>query len=113
MKLHLPLLSVAAAVVLALTVSGCGGAAEAGSAAQAGTTEVKELRYQGSANNVTLPELAQDLGYLGDVSLTWVGNTTSGPQDIQSAATNQTDIGGAFAGAVVKLIEAGAPVTAW
>ncbi|UVJ38620.1 ABC transporter substrate-binding protein [Arthrobacter sp. CJ23] len=111
MKLHLPLLSVAAAVVLALTVSGCGGAAEAGSAAQAGT-EVKELRYQGSANNVTLPELAQDLGYLGDVSLKWVGNTTSGPQDIQSAATNQTDIGGAFAGAVVKLIEAGAPVTA-
>lgn len=111
MKLHLPLLSVAAAVVLALTVSGCGGAAEAGQGTQTGA-EVKVLRYQGSANNVTLPELAQDLGYLGDVSLKWVGNTTSGPQDIQSAATNQTDIGGAFAGAVVKLVEAGAPVTA-
>ena len=60
MKLHLPLLSVAAAVVLALTVSGCGGAAEAGQANQGGT-EVKELRYQGSANNVTFPELAADL----------------------------------------------------
>ncbi len=111
MKLHLPLLSVAAAVVLALTVSGCGGAAEAGQANQAGN-EVKELRYQGSANNVTFPELAADLGYLGDLKLNWVGNTTSGPQDIQSAATNQTDFGGAFSGAVVKLIEAGAPVKA-
>jgi ABC-type nitrate/sulfonate/bicarbonate transport system substrate-binding protein len=46
------------------------------------------------------------------VKLQWVGNTTSGPQDIQSAATNQTDFGGAFSGAVVKLIEAGAPVKA-
>lgn len=116
MKLHQPLLSVAAAVVLALTVTGCGGNAEAGdhpAGGQAGgQTEVKELRYQGSANNVGLAELAADLGYLGDVKLNWVGNTTSGPQDIQSAATNQTDFGGAFAGAVVKLIEAGAPVTA-
>ena len=114
MKLKLPLLSVAAAVVLALTVSGCGGSAEAVQSGQAnqGGTEVKELRYQGSANNVTFPELAADLGYLGDLKLNWVGNTTSGPQDIQSAATNQTDFGGAFAGAVVKLIEAGAPVKA-
>ncbi|MEZ2390831.1 ABC transporter substrate-binding protein [bacterium RCC_150] len=112
MKLHQLLPGVATAVVLALAVTGCGGAAEAGGSNGAGQTEVKELRYQGSANNVTLPELAQDLGYLGDIKLTWVGNTTSGPQDIQSAATNQTDFGGAFAGAVVKLQEAGAPVTA-
>ena len=112
MKLHLPLLSVAAAVVLALTVSGCGGAAEAGQLNESSKSgdEVTELRYQGWANQVTFPELAEDLGYLGDVKLKWVGNTTSGPQDIQSAATNQTDFGGAFTGAVTKLIEAGAPV---
>ncbi|MFK4298528.1 ABC-type nitrate/sulfonate/bicarbonate transport system substrate-binding protein [Arthrobacter sp. GAS37] len=115
MKLHQPLLSVAAAVVLSLTVTGCGGNAQAGDQAggqTAGQPEVRELRYQGSANNVGLPELAADLGYLGDIRLNWVGNTISGPQDIQSAATNQTDFGGAFAGAVVKLVEAGAPVTA-
>jgi ABC-type nitrate/sulfonate/bicarbonate transport system substrate-binding protein len=111
MKLHQPLLSVAAAVVLALTVTGCGGNAQAGDQT-AGQAEVKELRYQGSANNVGLPELAADLGYLGDIKLNWVGNTTSGPQDIQSAATGQTDFGGAFSGAVVKLIAAGAPVKA-
>ncbi|MER5778570.1 helix-turn-helix transcriptional regulator, partial [Streptomyces sp. NPDC002039] len=31
---------------------------------------------------VTLPELAADLGYLGNLTLDWVGNTISGPQDI-------------------------------
>ncbi len=46
------------------------------------------------------------------MKLEWVGNTISGPQDIQSAATGQTDFGGAFNGAVVKLIAAGAPVKA-
>ncbi|MDQ4504171.1 ABC transporter substrate-binding protein [Sinomonas sp. ASV322] len=98
----------ATAVVIALAVSACSGPA----AASGGGHQVTELRYQGSANNVTLPELAEDLGFLGDVKLKWVGNTTSGPQDIQSAATGQTDFGGAFAGAVVKLVEAGAPVKA-
>ncbi|MFC0434824.1 ABC transporter substrate-binding protein [Kutzneria buriramensis] len=72
----------------------------------------KTLRYQGSAGAVTLPELAADLGFLGDVKLDWVGNTISGPQDIQSAATGQTDFGGAFNGAVVKLAAAGAPIKA-
>lgn len=61
-------------------------------------TEVKELRYQGRANTVTLPELAQDLGYFGDVKLNWVGNTISGPQDTPAAVAGQTDFGGAIAG---------------
>ena len=62
---------------------------------------------------MTLPELAQDLGYFkGKVKLDWVGNTASGPQDIQSAATGQTDFGGAFSGAVAKLEVAGAPIKA-
>jgi ABC-type nitrate/sulfonate/bicarbonate transport system substrate-binding protein len=78
----------------------------------AATGDHPELRYQGSANTVLLPELAEDLGYLGNIKLKWVGNTISGPQDIQSTATNQTDFGGAFTGAVVKLINAGAPVKA-
>ena len=86
--------------------AGCGGDAAA-DGAQAG-----ELRYQGSVGQVTLPELAEDLGYLGDVKLKWVGNTISGPQDIQSAATGQTDFGGAFNGAIVKLVAAKAPIKA-
>ncbi|MFG2883533.1 ABC transporter substrate-binding protein [Streptomyces sp. NPDC048297] len=80
--------------------------------ATAGKGRTRTLRYQGSAGQVTLPELAEDLGYLGDVKLQWIGNTISGPQDIQSAATGQVDFGGAFNGAVVKLAANKAPVKA-
>lgn len=80
-------------------------------AGNASGKQTKKLRYQGWAGQVTVPELAEDLGYLGDVKLDWVGNTISGPQDIQSAATGQIDFGGAFNGAVVKLAAHGAPIT--
>lgn len=103
-------LGVAAAMSVSLGVFGCGGPATAQNGS--GAAEVTELRYEGAANSVSLPELAEDLGYLGNVKLNWVGNTISGPASIQSAATGATDFGGAFSGAVVKLIEAGAPVTA-
>ena len=95
--LGLSLLGLTAATVGCSTASGAG-------------AETKTLRYQGWAGDVTLPELAAELGYLGDVKLEWVGNTISGPQDIQSAATGQVDFGGAFNGAVVKLKAAGAPI---
>ena len=97
-----------ALAAVAATAAACGRA----TASDGGGAETKKLRYQGWVGQVTLPELAEDLGYFGDVKLEWVGNTISGPQDIQSAATGQTDFGGAFNGAVVKLIAAGAPVKA-
>jgi ABC-type nitrate/sulfonate/bicarbonate transport system substrate-binding protein len=96
---------------MAMSLAGCSTAASADPKAGA-SAETTVLRYQGSANSVVLPELAEALGYLGDVKLKWVGNTISGPQDIQSVATNQTDVGEAFAGAIVKLVTAGAPITA-
>ncbi|MGP3637596.1 ABC transporter substrate-binding protein [Streptomyces sp. 24-1644] len=80
--------------------------------ANSGKGQTRTLRYQGWAGQVTLPELAEDLGYLEDVKLKWVGNTISGPQDIQSAATGQIDFGGAFNGAVVKLAANNAPIKA-
>ncbi|WP_328371205.1 ABC transporter substrate-binding protein [Streptomyces sp. NBC_00445] len=85
----------------------CGTSASGASAAK---NQTKTLRYQGWAGQVTLPELAEDLGYLEDVTLKWVGNTISGPQDIQTAATGQIDFGGAFNGAVVKLAANNAPI---
>ncbi|MGW4679478.1 ABC transporter substrate-binding protein [Micromonospora taraxaci] len=100
----------ALATVTTLTVltgaTGCGGDATAGG------KQTTELRYQGSVGQVTLPELAADLGYLGDVTLNWIGNVTGGPQDIQATATGQSDFGGAFNGAIVKLAAANAPITA-
>lgn len=98
-----------ALTAIAAAAAACGEATASGGG---GGGETRRLRYQGSVGQVTLAELAEDLGYLGDVKLEWVGNTISGPQDIQSAATGQTDFGGAFNGAVVKLIAAGAPVKA-
>jgi ABC-type nitrate/sulfonate/bicarbonate transport system substrate-binding protein len=86
-------------------------AAGCGKSNSDGGSEATELRYQGSVGTVTLPELAADLGYLGNLKLKWIGNTISGPQDIQSAATGQTDFGGAFNGAIIKLAVAGAPIT--
>ncbi|MCG5214156.1 ABC transporter substrate-binding protein [Streptosporangium soli] len=96
-------------VLLVTTLAACGSAE---GSAKPGESEVTELRYQGSAGAVSFPELAEDLGYLGNLKLKWVGNTTSGPQDIQSAATGQTDFGGAFNGAIIKLKAARAPIKA-
>lgn len=87
-------------------------AAGCGTAVGGGVKKTDTIRYQGWAGQVTPPELAADLGFLEDVKLDWVGNTISGPQDIQTAATGQIDVGGAFNGAVVKLASTGAPITA-
>ncbi|MFG2297731.1 ABC transporter substrate-binding protein [Streptomyces sp. NPDC048603] len=100
----LTLLGISAAAVSCGTATAGGGS---GSGSQ-----VKTLKYQGAVGAVTLPELAADLGYFGDVKLEWVGNTISGPQDIQSAATGQTHFGSAFNGAVIKLASGGAPIKA-
>lgn len=70
------------------------------------------LRYQGSVGLVTYPELAEELGYLAPLQLHWIGNTISGPQDIQTVVTGDIDFGTAFNGAVAKLIAAKAPIRA-
>lgn len=72
--------------------------------------EVAALRYQGFSGAVTFPELAEDLGYLAPLRLEYVGNTISGPQDIQTVVTGDTDFGAAFNGAIINLIAAGASI---
>ncbi|HEV2098244.1 MAG TPA: ABC transporter substrate-binding protein [Stellaceae bacterium] len=59
-----------------------------------------------------MQELAADLGYLAPIKLKWIGNTFSGPQDIQACVTGDVDYGGAFNGSIEKLIAAGAPIKA-
>lgn len=105
-----PALTIITAAVLAtVALTGCGSRGEARTDANGVTL----LSYMGWADQVTPPELAENLGFFeGKVKLDWIGNTNSGPQDIQTAATGQVDFGGAFAGAVAKLAAAGAPITA-
>ncbi|SNQ48194.1 ABC-type nitrate/sulfonate/bicarbonate transport system, periplasmic component [Frankia canadensis] len=102
------LTTTATLAVAALLASACGNDSSGSSGGS--KDERTTLRYQGSVGQVTLPELAADLGYLGPVKLEWIGNTISGPQDIQAATTGDTDFGGAFNGAIIKLISAGAPI---
>lgn len=94
------------AVPLAVALSACG--TQGVSTTADGKTI---LRYQGSSGTVQPYELAADLGFFTKVRLQWQGDTTSGPANIQAAATKQVEFGSAFNGAVVKLIAGGAPVT--
>lgn len=87
-------------------------AAGHGGGLAAGGLELEKLRYQGFAGQVTFPELAEDLGYLAPLRLDFVGSTISGPQDIQTVVTRDVDFGGAFNGAVLKLLAARAPIRA-
>lgn len=98
------------ALLAGATLATVGGLSACGASGGGGTSGV--VRYQTSAGALSVIELADDLGYLKPLKIKSVGSTISGPQDIQSAATNQTDIGSAFDGAVVKLAQAGAPIKA-
>lgn len=64
--------------------------------------EDKVLQYQSAPGAVAFPELAESLGYLGDLKLEKVSNMVSGPESIQLTATGETDFGSAFNGAIIK-----------
>ncbi len=64
--------------------------------------EDKVLQYQSTPGAVGFPELAEDLGYLGDLKLDSIGDMVGGPESIQLTATKQTDFGSAFNGAIIK-----------
>lgn len=89
--------------------SGC---SRARSATSTEELEVRELRFLTNPGQVSLLEVAADLGHLAPLKLSSVGSTFSGPADIQTVATGDSDIGLAFHGAIIKLIAAGAPVQA-
>lgn len=98
------------AMVLAAILGLTGCANKQAKSGKDGGYERLELRYQGWAGSVLYPELAEDLGYLAPLKLKWIGNTISGPQDIQAVASGDIEFGGAFAGAIINLKAANAPV---
>lgn len=93
-------------LLISLAAIGLAGCSESstvsGSASE--NKEDKVLQYSGAAGSVNLPELAADLGYLGDLKLENIGTTSGGPEQIQLVATNQIDFANAFTGAVIKSI---------
>ncbi|WP_147532898.1 ABC transporter substrate-binding protein [Bacillus marasmi] len=72
--------------------------------------EDKVLQYSGAAGTVEIAELAEDLGYLGDLKLENAGSSSGGPEDIQLTATKQIDFGNAFNGAVIKSVAEGVKI---
>ncbi|GAA5000361.1 ABC transporter substrate-binding protein [Acinetobacter puyangensis] len=68
--------------------------------------KITELRYQGTPGAVGLPELAEDLGYLGELKLNYVGSTQGGPENMQALMSKDVDYASAFNGAIVKLAHA-------
>jgi ABC-type nitrate/sulfonate/bicarbonate transport system substrate-binding protein len=74
------------------------------------TAEPQVLRYFGSAGQVTMAELAEDLGYLAPLRLEYLGGVLGGPEAIQAVGTRDIEFGNAAIGSVIKLIVAGAPI---
>jgi ABC-type nitrate/sulfonate/bicarbonate transport system substrate-binding protein len=97
---------------LAAAALGCSRADPPQPASGTSGYETPELRYQGNNGTVSPAELAEDLGYLAPIRLNFVGSTISGPQSVQAVVTDDTDFGGAFNGAVIKLLAAKAPIVA-
>lgn len=93
-----------------LYATGCARSRAQGSADQ--PYETLEIRAQSVPGAVLYTELAEELGYLAPLKLKYIGSTFSGPQDIQTVATGDADIGQAFNGAIAKMVAAGAPIRA-
>lgn len=71
-------------------------------ATQSSDGQDKILQYQSTPGQVSFPELAEALGYFGDLKLEKVSNQVGGPESIQLTATGEIDFGYAFNGAIIK-----------
>lgn len=99
--------------VLALALGACGGGGSNATASGSGGDETTTIRYQSGAGIISPLEIADALGYLGNLQIKSVGEVTGGPESIQAVATDQADISSiAFDGSIVKAIAAGADVKA-
>ena len=100
-------------VLVLLFVVACGRQNPESHAGKERGAETLELRYEGAANSVNYPELAEDLGFLAPVKLVHMGsNSTGGPQSIQAVAAGHLDIGSSFNGPIIKTIASKAPLVA-
>jgi ABC-type nitrate/sulfonate/bicarbonate transport system substrate-binding protein len=103
---------VAIALMSALAACGSGGSDATASGSGGSGDEPTTVTYEHFPGYISPFEVAAKLGYLGKIQLKSVGLVTGGPESIQAVATGQSDIGGAFPSAIIKLIAAGGPVKA-
>ncbi len=67
------------------------------------TTKQFVLRYQDYPGRVSLPELAEDLGFLENIRLDYKGSIQGGPENMQAMISGDVDYSSAFNGAIAKL----------
>lgn len=101
-------LLIALLALAATALTACGSS----EATSDGGLEITEIRYQSNPGSVDPLLLADALGELEGIKLKRAGDTVSGPESIKNVASNQTDIGGAFYGAIAQLVASGAPIKA-
>ncbi|CAM4425496.1 hypothetical protein F901_03312 [Acinetobacter dispersus] len=104
------LLGLSCMVTMSLILLGC--VKQESKLATVDGLESLEFKYLGSPGIVTPLELAEDLGYLAPIKLSYQGVSTGGPQGIQSALSGDSDISSpSFAGSAVKMVASGVPGT--
>ncbi|MCH7393843.1 ABC transporter substrate-binding protein [Acinetobacter dispersus] len=104
------LLGLSGIMIMSLVLLGC--VKQESKLATVDGLESLEFKYLGSPGIVTPLELAEDLGYLAPIKLSYQGVSTGGPQGIQSALSGDSDISSpSFAGSAVKMVASGVPGT--
>ena len=104
------LLGLSGIMIMSLVLLGC--VKQESKLATVDGLESLEFKYLGSPGIVTPLELAEDLGYLAPIKLSYQGVSTGGPQGIQSALSGDSNISSpSFAGSAVKMVASGVPGT--
>ncbi|WP_374723756.1 ABC transporter substrate-binding protein [Calidifontibacillus erzurumensis] len=98
-KLSIFLLTLAVVVII---LSACSSNDTKNTASANANGQDKVLQYQSTPGQVIYPELAEALGYLGNIKLEKVSDMVGGPESIQLTATGEIDFGWAFNGAIIK-----------
>ena len=83
---------------------------DSASTASASGGQDRILQYQSAPGSVSFTELADALGYFGDLQLEKIGDAVGGPESIQLTATGETDFGAAFNGAIIKSVTKGVKI---
>ena len=100
-------LALAAALTLSIWF-----ASTAGASSSSLKPEVTTLQYEAFPTVLNVPELAEELGYLGPLELHNVGGTQNGPQEIEALESGDLDFAGSFNGGIISAVKAGAKITA-
>ncbi len=87
-------------------------ASAAGASSSPPTPEVTTLQYEAFPTVLNVPELAEELGFLGPLKLHNVGGPQNGPQEIEALQSGDLDFAGSFNGGIISAVNAGAKITA-